>query len=377
MSLLRRAPSEAPPPPEPPGTAGAFTDPQTRMLLAGEGLTTPLLEAMLNTRLRVRVLHQEVTGADAVPAEIAGLLGVGAGEEVLVRRSSLLDPRSSPVTLNYVVGRHRPGDPALDLHTPLGYSVLGRGLSQRRRIVHVGRDAWRRGTGAVPCAVKAYLMLIEDEPAFYVRECFNPDHVSAAVSGGDATGHAHGPAAERLDGSGSGSGPSPPPLPPEARHQPAWRDEAALRRCRARLRALPPLITRVGAGRAARLLPPLLRAGRDSGVPVTWVCDPMHGNGRTTAAGRRFCRVGDVVAEIRAFFAAHRRVGTRPGGLHLETAPEDVTECAGGRQRLEERDLDRAYRTLCDPRLNPAQTVDCVLATLAEIRAGGRDRAAG
>ncbi|MEW2357117.1 3-deoxy-7-phosphoheptulonate synthase [Spirillospora sp. NPDC029432] len=661
MTLLRRAPSEAPAPPGPPGAAGAFTDPLTRMLLAGEGLTTPLLEAMLNTRLRVRVLRQEVTGAGTVPAEIAGLLGIGPGEEVLVRRSSLLDPRSSPVSLNHVVGRHRPGDPALDLHTPLGYSVLGRGGSQRRRIVHIGRDVWRRGTKAVPCAVKAYLMLIEGEPAFYVRECFNPAHVSAAVTGNAGGGLAPepepGPAAERPNGSasrpGGGTGPSLPPLPPQARHQPAWPDEAELRRCRARLRALPPLttrdecaaltaelaatvsgdafllqmgdcaesfagctaaairdrqalialaagllgagtgrpvvtvgriagqygkprsrptetvrgpggtaaevpsylgdmvnsidpagrtadprrmveayfhaaatlnllradpvprfeavsalaeraaappghpaagdllgdigqliaaatartegarclhsmlpalytshealilpyqeelvrrdadgtwwdssahllwagdrtrhpdeahvrhlarianpvavklgpsarpedvtalcrrlnpgrvpgrltlVTRLGAGRAARLLPPLLRAGRDSGVPVGWVCDPMHANIRTTAAGRKFCRVGDAVAEIRAFFAAHRREGTRPGGLHLETAPEDVTECAGGRQRLEERDLDRAYRTLCDPRLNPAQTVDCVLAALAELRAGERDRAAG
>ena len=38
------------------------------------------------------------------------------------------------------------------------------------------------------------------------------------------------------------------------------------------------LITRFGAGAIEAGLPPLLRAVRDEGHPVVWVCDPMHGN---------------------------------------------------------------------------------------------------
>ena len=37
-------------------------------------------------------------------------------------------------------------------------------------------------------------------------------------------------------------------------------------------------ISRLGAGRVREGLPPLLRAVRETGIPVVWVCDPMHGN---------------------------------------------------------------------------------------------------
>lgn len=118
------------------------------------------------------------------------------------------------------------------------------------------------------------------------------------------------------------------------------------------------LVARMGAERVAELLPPLLRAIRDSGHPVVWVCDPMHANTITTSAGRKTRRFDDVLAEIEGFFAVHREEGTWPGGVHLEFTGDDVTECVGGAEAVLEEQLDGRYMTLCDPRLNARQSLD-------------------
>src|SRR5689334_9683805 len=89
-------------------------------------------------------------------------------------------------------------------------------------------------------------------------------------------------------------------------------------------------IARLGAGRVGELLPPLLRAVRESGHPVVWVCDPMHANVFATPEGRKTRRFDDVMAELEGFFEIHRQEGTWPGGVHLEFTGDDVTECLGG-----------------------------------------------
>jgi 3-deoxy-7-phosphoheptulonate synthase len=118
------------------------------------------------------------------------------------------------------------------------------------------------------------------------------------------------------------------------------------------------LITRLGAGHVRELLPPLVRAVRDAGHPVVWVCDPMHANVVRTAGGRKTRRFDDVLAEIEGFFEVHRQEGTWPGGVHLEFTGEDVTECTGGSEQVLEEQLDIRYETLCDPRLNARQSLD-------------------
>ena len=50
---------------------GGFASPQTRMLLAGNGLTTPVLEAATGTALRVRVLRQDYVSAEQIPDGVA------------------------------------------------------------------------------------------------------------------------------------------------------------------------------------------------------------------------------------------------------------------------------------------------------------------
>ena len=118
------------------------------------------------------------------------------------------------------------------------------------------------------------------------------------------------------------------------------------------------LITRLGAAKVAELLPALLEAVRDEGHEVVWACDPMHGNTFVSDTGHKTRRFDDILAEIRGFFAAHRQVGTWPGGVHVELTGDDVTECLGGFGDILEDQLRERYTTVCDPRLNARQSID-------------------
>ena len=118
------------------------------------------------------------------------------------------------------------------------------------------------------------------------------------------------------------------------------------------------LVARMGADNVRETLPPLLRAVREAEVPVVWVCDPMHGNLVRTPSGRKTRRFDAIMAEVQGFFAAHREVGTWPGGVHIEFTGEDVTECVGGSEAVLEEQLDHRYESLCDPRLNGRQSLD-------------------
>ena len=126
------------------------------------------------------------------------------------------------------------------------------------------------------------------------------------------------------------------------------------------------LITRMGADRIEDALRPILAAVRDGGHPVVWICDPMHANTFTTETGLKTRDFGRIMAEIEGFFAAHGAEKTWPGGVHLEITGGDVTECIGGGEQLSEDELDTAYTTLCDPRLNARQSLDLAF-HLAEL----------
>jgi 3-deoxy-7-phosphoheptulonate synthase len=129
------------------------------------------------------------------------------------------------------------------------------------------------------------------------------------------------------------------------------------------------LIPRLGASRVRELLPPLLRAAREADFPVVWVCDPMHANVFRTEGGVKTRHFDAVMSEIEGFFAAHREVGTWPGGVHLEITGEDVTECLGGGEAVLEEQLDHRYESLCDPRLNARQSLDLAFRVAELMRA--------
>ena len=126
-------------------------------------------------------------------------------------------------------------------------------------------------------------------------------------------------------------------------------------------------ITRMGAGKIRDALPPLLEAVRASGATPLWVTDPMHGNGITTPTGYKTRRFDDVVDEVRGFFEAHRSVGTHPGGIHVELTGDDVTECLGGSEHIDEATLATRYESLCDPRLNHRQSLELAFLVAEEL----------
>jgi 3-deoxy-7-phosphoheptulonate synthase len=118
------------------------------------------------------------------------------------------------------------------------------------------------------------------------------------------------------------------------------------------------LITRMGAGEGPKVLPPIMRAVEETGHPVVWACDPMHGNTFTSPTGRKTRHFEFVMREIGEFFGVCREAGVWPGGVHVELTGDNVTECLGGAEEILEDHLDSRYTTICDPRLNARQSLD-------------------
>jgi len=126
-------------------------------------------------------------------------------------------------------------------------------------------------------------------------------------------------------------------------------------------------ITRMGAGKIRDALPPLLEAIQRFDATPLWVTDPMHGNGLTTPTGYKTRRFDDVVDEVKGFFEAHREAGTHPGGIHVELTGDDVTECLGGSEMIDEATLATRYESLCDPRLNHMQSLELSFLVAEEL----------
>ena len=117
-------------------------------------------------------------------------------------------------------------------------------------------------------------------------------------------------------------------------------------------------ITRMGRDKIRTNLPAVVQAVSESGHPVVWCCDPMHGNTRETSTGYKTRLYDDVLDEVIGFFEVHKALGTHPGGLHIELTGDDVTECIGGTEGITEAEVGDRYETACDPRLNREQSLE-------------------
>lgn len=126
-------------------------------------------------------------------------------------------------------------------------------------------------------------------------------------------------------------------------------------------------ITRMGAGKIRTELPKLVEAVRDSDANPLWITDPMHGNGFTTKNGYKSRRFDDVMDEVRGFFEVHHALGTHPGGVHVELTGDDVAECLGGSDAIDEASLEERYESLCDPRLNHMQSLELAFLVAEEL----------
>lgn len=118
------------------------------------------------------------------------------------------------------------------------------------------------------------------------------------------------------------------------------------------------LIHRMGMSQIESKLPALIKAVQDTGSPVLWVCDPMHGNTETTSSGIKTRRFRNIMNETETSIQLHHQLGSHLGGVHLELTGENVTECTGGARNLVEADLKRAYKSIVDPRLNYEQALE-------------------
>jgi 3-deoxy-7-phosphoheptulonate synthase len=121
------------------------------------------------------------------------------------------------------------------------------------------------------------------------------------------------------------------------------------------------LIHRLGESKIEQHLPGLIQAVQDTGSPVLWISDPMHGNTESTGAGIKTRRFRKIMGEMELAFEIHRAGNSRLGGVHLELTGENVTECTGGARDLSDEDLKRDYKTTVDPRLNYEQSLEMAM----------------
>ena len=121
------------------------------------------------------------------------------------------------------------------------------------------------------------------------------------------------------------------------------------------------LIHRFGHERIAGCLPPLIEEVENAGVTVLWCCDPMHGNTETLPNGLKTRRFDNILSELEQSFDIHAEHRSYLGGVHFELSGDNVTECIGGARGLAEADLERAYESNVDPRLNYEQSLEMAL----------------
>ena len=117
-------------------------------------------------------------------------------------------------------------------------------------------------------------------------------------------------------------------------------------------------ICRFGADAIGANLPPLVEAVKREGRTVLWTSDPMHGNTEMTMSGIKTRRFENILSELEQAFDILQACGSHLGGVHFELTGENVTECTGGAVGLEDADLEHAYTSQVDPRLNYEQALE-------------------
>src|SRR3954454_1206623 len=128
------------------------------------------------------------------------------------------------------------------------------------------------------------------------------------------------------------------------------------------------LVSRMGNAQVRDRLPAIIEAVERSGHRVIWQCDPMHGNTEESPSGHKTRHFDNITGEVEGFFEVHQRLGTHPGGIHVEHTGEDVTECLGGAQMISQGELSSRYETVCDPRLNTQQALELAFLVVEMLR---------
>ncbi len=130
------------------------------------------------------------------------------------------------------------------------------------------------------------------------------------------------------------------------------------------------LIHRFGACRIADELPALDRSRARRGRRAAVDLRPHARQHANHAGGIKTRNFEDISAEIEQAFDIHRAAGQTLGGVHIELTGENVTECVGGARGQSERDLNRAYESEVDPRLNYEQSLELAFLIARKMKAG-------
>ncbi len=134
------------------------------------------------------------------------------------------------------------------------------------------------------------------------------------------------------------------------------------------------LIHRFGVKDIESVLPKAIQAVRATGHSVLWICDPRHGNTESSQSGLKTRRFENILRELELATHIHEDLSSQLGGVHVELTGEDVTECTGGARGLGDLDLQRAYKSTVDPRLNYEQSLELALLIAERNRAPRRGR---
>lgn len=147
------------------------------MLLASDGSTTILLQAMLDEPLILR-LDEVCVGSGAQMGTVTRrALELGPDTPVIVRRSALVTGAGVVVSRNHVVGRATADDAVGQVLTagrPIGWTMNGARAGHRREILDAGWSHWEAGGRQVPCAFKSYVIYDHGAPRVHIVERFNP-----------------------------------------------------------------------------------------------------------------------------------------------------------------------------------------------------------
>ncbi|MFK7770380.1 MAG: class II 3-deoxy-7-phosphoheptulonate synthase [Mariniblastus sp.] len=133
------------------------------------------------------------------------------------------------------------------------------------------------------------------------------------------------------------------------------------------------LIHRFGADDIASCLPPIIEAIQNAELRVLFCADPMHGNTFSTNSGIKTRSFEKIASELEQAFKIHGKQGSILGGVHLELTGDNVTECIGGAGKLAELDLERAYKSSVDPRLNYDQAMELAFSIADNMKANQKN----
>lgn len=164
-----------------------FSSPLTRMLLAGNGSTTLLLQALTGGSISASVRSVRARPIGHLPDRSPALLQLAPGATAFVRRSLLLDQHGRPVSRNEVI---IPADNPIgrclaeDLTRPIGLNLIANFTYHVRELLVTGLAPWDAAPFGArrEASSKAYLIHASGRPLMLIWEIYNPEVVSPTTT---------------------------------------------------------------------------------------------------------------------------------------------------------------------------------------------------